>query len=159
VTPDTRFRSAERGLDPAWLDYNGHLNMAYYNVLFDNAVDELLDALGCGATYRRSENRSFFTAQAHVSYLRELKPDARVSVAIRILDVDRKRIHLFKELVHAEGWLSATSENLMLHVDMDGPKVTPMADDLYARIEAMAASQADLPRDPRIGRAISIRKG
>lgn len=156
MTTDPRFHSPERGLDAGWLDYNGHLNMAYYNVLFDNALDVLFDAMGCGGAYRRDRNLSFFTAQAHVNYVRELKPDARVRVAVRILGLDAKRIHLFEELYHVEGWLSATSENLLLHVDMDGPKVTPMPDEVFAGFEAMAKSQADLPPDPRIGRPIGI---
>jgi hypothetical protein len=53
-----------RGLDPAWLDYNGHLNMAYYNVLFDKAVDHVFELLGCGPGYLAERNLSFFTAEA-----------------------------------------------------------------------------------------------
>ena len=57
-----------RGLDPSWLDYNGHLNMAYYHVLFDKAVDQVFDQLGCGPGYLAARNMSFFTAETPVSY-------------------------------------------------------------------------------------------
>ena len=51
-----------RGLDPAWLDYNGHLNMAYYNVLFDQGSDHVFEKIGCGPGYLAARNLSFFTA-------------------------------------------------------------------------------------------------
>ena len=76
---------------------------------------------------------SFFTVEAHVCYVRELKPDAMVAVSSRVLDFDAKRIHLFQELKHVEGWLSATSETVLLHVEMSGPKAAPMPGDVLAK--------------------------
>lgn len=145
-------------LEPGWFDYNGHLNMAYYNVLFDRAVDHLFDELGCGKTYRERENMSFFSAEAHVCYVRELRPGSKVRVDIRVVDVDAKRVHVFEELFHEDGFLSATSETLLLHIDMSGPKVTAMRDELIARFQALAASHAALAPDERIGRSIAIRR-
>jgi acyl-CoA thioester hydrolase len=145
-----------RGLDPAWLDYNGHLNMAYYNVLFDKAVDHVFELLGCGPGYLAERNLSFFTAEAHVCYVRELKPDARVSVQTRLMDFDAKRIHLFQELMHVDGWLSATCETLLLHIDMSGPRTTPMPDDVIAGVGRMAEAHRDLPRAERAGRSVGI---
>ena len=59
-------------VEPQWIDYNGHLNMAYYNVLFDRAVDEVYELIGIGAEYLKKHNHSTFTAEAHVRYVREL---------------------------------------------------------------------------------------
>src|SRR5258708_8783730 len=66
------FVSSIMRVEPEWIDYNGHLNMAYYNVLFDRAVDETYELIGVGADYVVSRRQSIFTAQAHVRYLREL---------------------------------------------------------------------------------------
>ncbi len=66
------FVSSVMKVEPAWIDYNGHLNMAYYNVLFDRAVDEVFELLGCGADYVK-KGFSTFTAEVHVRYLRELE--------------------------------------------------------------------------------------
>ena len=66
------FVSSAMVVDRAWIDYNGHLNMAYYNVLFDRAVDEAFELLGCGADYV-TKGFSTFTAEVHVRYLRELR--------------------------------------------------------------------------------------
>lgn len=154
--PATPLHTPERGLDPAWFDYNGHLNMAYYNVLFDNALDCLLDELGGGAAYREKANSSFFTAEAHVSYLRELKPGSKVHTDLRIVDFDAKRLHVFEELYSTEGFLSATTETLLLHVDMSGPKVSPMPDELLSTIKTMADIHRTLPRPEQLGRTIGI---
>ncbi|PWV99165.1 (3S)-malyl-CoA thioesterase [Hoeflea marina] len=153
---DAPFRTPPRGLDPDWFDYNGHLNMAWYNVLFDQALDLLFERFGCGPDYRESRNLSFFAAEAHVCYVRELKPGSMVWATAQWIDHDAKRIHLFQELRHADGWLAATSESLHLHIDMTGPKVAPMPDDVMAQLVAMADSHATLPRPERAGRAIAI---
>ena len=51
--PPAPFLSSVMQIEPQWIDYNGHLNMAYYNVLFDRAGDEAFDLLGCGAGYAK----------------------------------------------------------------------------------------------------------
>ena len=66
------FVSSLMKVEPAWIDYNGHLNMAYYNVLFDRAVDEAFELIGCGLDYVKTRKHSCFTAEVHVRYLREL---------------------------------------------------------------------------------------
>ena len=66
------FVSSVMQVEPGWIDYNGHLNMAYYNVLFDRAVDEAYELIGCGLAYLQEAKHSTFTAEAHVRYLREL---------------------------------------------------------------------------------------
>ena len=48
------FVSSVMQVEPDWIDYNGHLNMAYYNVLFDRAVDEAFGLLGCGPDYLKT---------------------------------------------------------------------------------------------------------
>src|SRR5580693_8140081 len=106
----TPFVSSVMRVEPAWIDYNGHLNMAYYNVLFDRAVDEVYELLGLGLDYLKTRRHSTFTAEVHVRYLRELKEGDPVRVSFQLLDYDEKRLHYFEELLHAEeGWLSATS--------------------------------------------------
>ena len=64
------FVSSVMRIEPHWIDYNGHLNMAYYNVLFDRAVDETYELIGVGADYVVSRAHSAYTAEVHVRYLR-----------------------------------------------------------------------------------------
>ncbi len=105
------FLSSVMQIEPQWIDYNGHLNMAYYNVMFDRAIDELWLKLGIGPGYMKERQGSTFTAECHVRYLREIHLGDPVRVSILLVAADEKRLHTFEELRHAtEGWLSATSE-------------------------------------------------
>jgi len=152
------FVSTVMTVEPQWIDYNGHLNMAYYNVLMDRAVDEAFLLVGLGPDYARSRGASFFTAEAHVRYLRELKAGDPVRVALRLIDYDEKRVHLYAELHHAvEGWISATSEQLALHVDMKAKKVAAFPDDVIERLAAMKSAHGTLPAPSALGRAIGMR--
>lgn len=153
------FLSREMAVKPEWIDYNGHLNMAYYNVLFDACVDEAFEALGMGESYVRDFGTSFFTAEAHVRYVRELMVGTPVVASFHVLDFDQKRLHIFQELRHAkEGWLSATSENMCLHVDMKLKKVTPFSPDVLSRIKAMHDNHLSIEQPDAIGKKIGIAK-
>jgi len=151
------FVSSVMRVEPAWIDYNGHLNMAYYNVLFDRAVDEVYEVLGLGLAYVETAKCSTFTAEVHVRYLRELKVDAPVKVTFQLLGFDAKRLHYFEQLYHAEeGWLSATSENMALNVDMTAKKTTAFPDTVMARLAQMKAAHDKLPVPDGVGRRIAM---
>jgi acyl-CoA thioester hydrolase len=151
------FVSSVMRVEPAWIDYNGHLNMAYYNVLFDRAVDEVFELLGCGLDYVKKRKHSCFTAEAHVRYLRELHAEASVRVTFQLLDCDSKRMHYFEQLFHAtEGWVSATSENMSLHVDMQAKRTAPFPDGVLAMLARMKSMHANLPRPEAAGRRIAM---
>ncbi len=151
------FVSSPMRVEPQWIDYNGHLNMAYYNVLFDRAVDEAYELVGIGIDYLKQHNHSTFTAEAHVRYLRELHEGDPVRVTFQLLDYDSKRIHYFEQLLHAtENWVSATSENMTLHVDMATKKVAPFPEDVLRTLERMKKAHAVLPRPEAAGRRIAM---
>jgi acyl-CoA thioester hydrolase len=151
------FVSSVMQVEPGWIDYNGHLNMAYYNVLFDRAVDEAYELLGCGIGYLEQTRHSTFTTEVHVRYLRELHAGDPVRVSFQLLDYDTKRMHYFEQLFHAEeSWLSATSENMALHVDVTAKKTAPFPDFIAARLERMKAAHAHLPRPEGAGGRIAM---
>ena len=154
------FVSSVMRVEPQWIDYNGHLNMAYYNVLFDRAVDECYELIGIGLDYLKRQNHSTFTAEVHVRYLRELREDDPVRVTFQMLDYDSKRIHYFEQLYHAaEGWVSATSENMTLHVDMATKKVAAFPGPVMRSLERMKVAHAKLPRPEAAGRRIAMPPG
>src|SRR5213079_1422592 len=140
------FVSSLMRVEPAWIDYNGHLNMAYYNVLFDRAVDEAFELIGCGLDYVRNRKHSCFTAEVHVRYLRELNAEDPVRVTFQLLDYDAKRMHYFEQLFHGhEGRVFATSENMALHVDLNAKKTADFPADVAACLARMKAAHAMLP--------------
>ncbi len=90
-------------------------------------------------------------------YLREVHLGDPVHVHLLLLAADQKRMHIFEELRHAtEGWVSATSEIISLHVDMDVRKVAPYPPDIAARIQAVTKAHAAVPRPDGIGRRIAM---
>jgi len=142
---------------PEWIDYNGHMNLAYYTVLFDGATDALFDELGLGLDYRQTRKLGTFVAETHNLYERELLVGARVRVATQILGLDQKRLHLGHAMYALDGGHRAATQELMfLHVDLVERRVSPFPDDLYRRIAEAAAAHADLPRPCWIGRRIAL---
>lgn len=155
----TPFTSTDLTIEPGWIDYNGHLNMAYYLVLFDRASDQAFAAVGMGPAYAATGRGTTYTGDAHIAYLREVDQQMPLIATLQIVDHDEKRIHAFQELRHAEeGWVAASCESLTLHIDPSGPRVAPFPADIMAKVAAMAAAHAALPRPQDIGRSIGIRR-
>ena len=128
-------------------------------MLFDRAVDEVYELLGCGLAYLKATQHSFFTAEVHVRYLRELHAGDSVRVTFQLLDYDAKRLHYFEELYHAdEGFLSASSENMAVHVDMAARKAAAFPPAILARVERMKAAHAGLAVPQGVGRRIAMRR-
>jgi len=95
------FISSVMRVEPQWIDFNGHLNMAYYTVLFDRAVEEIYELIGLGPAYLKQHGHSTMVAEMHVRYLRELHEGDAVRVSVQLLDYDAKRVQLFEQLLHA----------------------------------------------------------
>ncbi len=150
------FISSLMKLEKGWIDYNGHLNMAYYNVLFDRGVDEIWSQIGFGADYLAATGCTTFSAEFHVCYLKELHLGAKVRASFQLLDYDEKRIHFYQELIHEDGWISATGEGMGLHIDQSGPKVTAMPNNVLKNVATLFESHKSLARPERAGRQMGI---
>ncbi|MFQ5973210.1 MAG: thioesterase family protein [Alphaproteobacteria bacterium] len=140
---------------PEWIDYNGHMNDGFYAVAFGLASEGVQDHIGMDAGYRALTGCTLYTAEAHIVFLRELKEGQPIHVTSRLLGVDAKRIHLFHHM-HAttEGYMAATFEVMLLHVDQAVGRTAPIPDDLLGELEALAAAHGELPRPEEAGRAV-----
>ena len=146
-------------VEDQWIDYNGHFNMAYYNVIFDRCGDEAFALVGLGADYVKATNCSFFTLEAHVTYVRELHAGGEVRVTAQFLDCDAKRVHYVQEMFHArDGWLACVTENIVMHVAMAAKKSAPFPPDVFDKIKAMTEAHKSLPVPPQVGHRIGIPK-
>ena len=151
------FVSSTMRVEPQWIDHNRHLNMAYYNVLMDRAIDELFALIGLGPSYVAERGGTTFTAECHVMYRRELTVGEPVRTTIQLIDFDDKRLHTFEELRHAnDGWLSASSENVSLHVDVATRKVAPFPADIMANLALLKAAHMKLTLPDVLGRVMGI---
>ena len=140
---------------PEWIDTNGHMNLAYYVVLFDYATDMLFEAIGIGREYKDTTNHGTFVAETHNLYERELLVGERVRVATQILGSDGKRLHLVHEMFTlAGGHRAATQELMYLHIDLLARRVVPWLPEARERVAAAAAAHARLPRPDWAGRRI-----
>ena len=142
-----------------WIDYNGHLNMAFYNVIFDRAVDHFYDLLGVGAQYAESGAGSCFTMEVHVHYLNEVSLDDELELHLQLLDYDSKRLHYFQQMYHKEqGYLAATSEQLALHVDLNTRRSGAFPQQVLDKLDAMATTHLRLDAPSQVGHRIGIKR-
>ena len=144
---------------PEWIDYNGHMNVAYYVLVFDRATDDFFDFMGLTAEYRAASNASAFTAEMHVNYIREVKEGDEVFVTTQLLGYDAKRFHYFHCMYHGEqGYLAATSELLCLFVDMNQRRVTQMPPPILDRLAEIKQSHAALPLPEQVGSVMKVKR-
>jgi len=147
-----------QSVDPAWIDYNGHMNLAYYVLAFDQATDTFHDVLGIGLDYRERMNSSMFTLAINVDYIREVFAHDQLRITTQLLDCDAKRMRYFHQMYQGEPeHLVATNECLAVHVDMASRRSAPFPDATRARIEALLAEHRQLPTPERAGRVLGVR--
>jgi acyl-CoA thioester hydrolase len=153
----TPIKSLPYGIESQWIDYNGHFNMAYYNVLFDRDSDVALALVGLGPAYVEQTGNSYFSLESHVSYLRELHPHDMVWITTQILDFDSKRIHYVQEMHHAaEGWVACIAENIVMHVDMASKKSSSFPEDILEKIKLAHEAHKSLSVPLQVGHKIAI---
>ncbi len=137
-----------------WIDYNGHLNEGYYAVGFGEASDDLLTHIGFDHAYR-VDRGTFYTAETHIRYLREVAHGASISCRTILLSADSKRLHIHHDLIVGDDCEPvATQESMMLHVAHPGPKVTPMQEPVLSAALALAAAHTTLPRPSYLGTGV-----
>jgi acyl-CoA thioester hydrolase len=142
---------------PEWVDYNGHLNVAYFALIFDHGSDVFYPLIGLGLPYRERTGKSTFAVESHITYGREASLGDEVMVTTQLLGYDAKRIHYFHVMSHAdEGYQMATLEQLALHVDLSERKVEPMPEESRKLLAEMAEAHAVLPRPPQVGSVMSV---
>jgi acyl-CoA thioester hydrolase len=142
---------------PEWIDYNGHMNLAYYVVVFDIAGDTLFDALGIGLPFRERTGYTSFAAETHTRYEREVKLHDRLCVFSHVLGADPKRLYVFHEMFHADdGYRAATQEVMSLHVRLDTRRVTALPEDVLVSLQNVVARRGDAPLPPEAGRRIAM---
>lgn len=144
---------------PEWIDINGHMNVAYYVLAFDQAVDLLWAELGLTDDYINTVGGTTFAVESHVTWRRELLQGDPYHVTSQVLAYDAKRLHQFQRMYHAEkGYLAATAEWLNLHVDLGTRRVGPWPDFVLRALESFTARQDVLPYPEEAGRKIRVAK-
>jgi Predicted thioesterase len=141
---------------PDWIDYNAHMQDAYYGLVYSYAVDALQDAVGLDAAYRAATGCTIYLLEGHTVFLQEVKEAETVRVETRVIGLDAKRFH-----VHCQMWrgsdLASVGEFMELHVNQrPEPHSAPMPEAVQARLAA--ALWPDAKALPHRARAIGLRR-
>jgi acyl-CoA thioester hydrolase len=131
-------------IEPAWIDYNGHLRDAYYGLVASYAVDEVMDHLGLDAAYRTRTHCTLYTLEEHIHFLHEVKSSDDLQVVSSVFDFDRKRIHIgCRFLCSRIAEPVATADMMLLHVHQgEKPSAASFPDEVSARLAALCVPGA-----------------
>lgn len=145
---------------PEWIDYNGHMNVGYYGVAFDNALELLMvDHLGLGEAQVNAMGQGPYILQSHMNFLREVLEGEAFSIRFRMLDADHKRGHYFAQMVsEKDGDICATQEALFMNVSHTTGRSVPYPDWAVARLQSMVRDHAAIDPAPEVGHPIGIRR-
>ena len=144
---------------PEWIDYNDHMNVAYYLLAFDQAVDSLWNVFGLDEEYLNTHPSSTIAVESHVTWQREIVEGDPYVITTQVLAFDEKRIHQFQRMYHAkDGFLSATCEWMNLHFDRSSRRVAPWPEKIRARISEFADNQGQHPWPEEAGRRMQVKQ-
>ena len=107
-----------------WIDYNNHMNMAYYVLVFDEVWEIMLKKFKMGEDSAKSTQMSTMVVETHTTYNSEVKLGDEVEINLTFFDHDKKRLHFKMEMIEKSSRkLSATLEMLSLYIDLNQRKV------------------------------------
>ena len=159
TTIQTPFKEYSCQVKPEWIDYNGHMNVGFYLVAFDQALKPCLDWLGLTHDFRKANNSSTFALETHLNFVRELSVGEEIRFETRLLDHDHKRFHFYQEMYHAEqGFLAATHESLGSYMDMSARKTAELPAVIVERLAEVLKAHSTLVRPWQVGNRIGIRR-
>ena len=142
-----------------WIDYNGHMNLAYYVLIFDHATDAFLDYIGMTAEFRDAHHASTFAAELHVTYHKEVGVGDEVSISTQLLGFDDKRIHYFHSMhQRSDGSLVATNELMSLYMNMQQRRVSCMPGSIRQNLLDIESAHSQLAVPEQLGSVIALRK-
>ena len=144
---------------PEWVDWNGHMNLAFYVTAFDQASGAFMRNVGLGRRYVEGRLGMTFVLETHVTYDREMKGGAPMRFATQLLDRDAKKVHLFHEMFHAEeDYLAATNETIVMNIDYASRRSAPWPAPVAERLEVVWNEHRHLPRPAKAGRVMGLKR-
>lgn len=145
-------------VNPNWIDYNGHMTEASYLTAFGDATDALFRYVGIDEAYRAA-GHSFYTVETHINYYKEVSSGEPLQITTQLLGLDEKRLHLFHLMTHGlTHKLLATTEQMLVHVNMKAAAASPISPDVYTALQAIMAVHQGMPIPKQAGRQITLKK-
>ena len=121
---------ANQMIKKEWTDYNNHMNMAYYVLIFDQVWEIMLQKFKMGEDSAKTDKMSTMVVETHTTYNNEVKEGEEVEINLTFFDHDKKRLHFKMEMLEkTTKKLSATLEMLSLYIDLNKRKVAEFEED------------------------------
>ncbi|MDA9600006.1 thioesterase family protein [Candidatus Pelagibacter sp.] len=115
---------ADQIIKKEWTDYNNHMNMAYYVLVFDQIWEIILEKFKMGEQSAKTTKMSTMVVETHTTYNNEVKEGDEVEINLTFFDHDKKRLHFKMEMIEKSSKkLSATLEMLSLYIDLNKRRV------------------------------------
>jgi len=151
-------RLHEAVVQPAWVDYNRHMSESCYLLAFGDNADAFFRYIGIDAEYR-AEGHSLYTVETHLHHRREVSEGESLSMTLRVLDHDAKRVHVFHEMFLGDSdELVATAEQMLVHVDSRAGRAAAMPRAVGVRLESIRRAHAELVLPEVVGRPMGINR-
>lgn len=156
-------RSADESLfqtrvQNAWVDYNGHMNDAEYARVFSLAVEALMDRIGLDEAGRAEHGYTIYTLETHLCYRQQAHRGEALVVELQLLDSDAKRLHVLFTLNNADGDVLATSEQMLMGIDVESGRPAPFPEPVAAAVESLPCVKEGEEWPSAAGRRIGIRR-
>lgn len=150
---------AETSVQPDWIDYNGHMRDGYYVIAFSAAIDDLMDEIGLDEAYRTRTGCTLYTLEIHLYYLAEVKSGEALTIRMRVLGLDEKRLHILLLMERADGTIISTQDTMLMHVDQAaGPGAAPFPAEANAKLTPLYQTHQSLPPEKFISRAMGLKR-
>ena len=152
---DPRLFQLRAVVKPEWIDEYGHLNMAYYVLICDNATAAFWDTMNAPDTQDQRNGAEYAVVETHVNYCGELRIGAPVLVTTQALAADTKRFRIFHSLYHeGESYLAATNEVMSLGFNLNTRAMMEFVPRARDCLQQTVSEHAELERHANVGRAI-----
>ena len=149
---------AQTSVQPDWIDYNGHMRDGYYVIAFSASIDDLMDVISLDSAYRARTGCSLYTLEIHLYYLAEVKLDEALTIRMRVLGLDEKRLHAMLFMERNDGTLVSTQDTMLMHVDLAaGPGAAPFPPESLAKLTPLYEAHRSLPLEKYSSRAMGLK--
>jgi acyl-CoA thioester hydrolase len=144
---------------PEWIDYNGHMNLAYYVFVFEIATNAVYETWGVGERYLKKSGCSVFTLGIDVDFLSEIFENDDITITTQLLDWDHKRVHYYHRMFQAKtNKLAAINECLAMNVQLEERRGVPFPNDVQENLEKIHRQHQQFEKPAKSAQRLAIRR-
>ena len=117
-----------------WIDYNGHMNMAYYVQCFEESSDFLLEHMDLGYRYAIEELKGVFVIKCEINYRKEINLHENFIISLEELVCKGKKLIVGLKMFNENNETIADYKILNLNVDLETKKSSTFSPKIIAQL-------------------------